>query len=99
MMTTSINAAMRDDWLTHAACRGLNPTLFFPERGEPLTNAKQVCDTCEVTTECLGYAMRHMIKEGVWGGKSERERRLLRRMLRLDTRQTPVDRVLSDANR
>lgn len=43
--------------------------------------AKQVCDLCspDTATACLDYAQRHRIKEGVWGGFSEQERKALRR--------------------
>ena len=67
------------DWMEQAACRGVNPDLFFPERGESIKGAKDVCHTCHVQTVCLDYALDHKETWGIWGGASERERRRLRR--------------------
>lgn len=65
-------------WRDHAACRGVDPDLFFPGRGEATAPAKAVCATCPVRAECLNYAMANGEKFGIWGGLSERERRRLR---------------------
>lgn len=61
-------------WVERAACRGLNATLFHPERGESADQAKAVCATCPVRTECLDYAMATDQQFGLWGGLSERGR-------------------------
>ena len=66
-------------WLTRAACRGMDPELFFPERGEPTEPAKAVCAGCPVRGECLDYALTNVERFGIWGGLSERERRAIRR--------------------
>lgn len=62
-----------------AACAGLDPNLMFPERGESTAEAKAVCAGCLVRAECLEFALVEVIKHGLWGGTSERERRRLRR--------------------
>ncbi len=62
-----------------AACLGLDPNLFFPDRGENIATAKAVCMSCQVRAECLEFALVECIKVGLWGGASERERRRLRR--------------------
>lgn len=69
------------EWADLANCRGVDPGLFFPERGEPTAEAKAVCAGCVVRADCLDYALVNGEKHGVWGGKSERERRGLRRDL------------------
>jgi hypothetical protein len=57
----------------------MNPATFFPERGAEATReAREVCSTCPVTAECLDYAMVTRERDGVWGGKSGRQRRQLR---------------------
>ena len=58
------------DWRNLAACRGLNPDLFFAERGDTLTvrNARAVCATCPVAAECLEYAIANDETVGMWGG-------------------------------
>ena len=66
-------------WQDYANCLGVDPDLFFPERGASTKEAKGVCGGCEVKTECLEYALRHGEKFGIWGGMSERERRRIRR--------------------
>jgi WhiB family redox-sensing transcriptional regulator len=66
-------------WKDEANCLGVDPDLFFPERGESTKQAKSVCAGCVVRDECLEYAIVNVEKFGIWGGKSERERRLLRR--------------------
>jgi len=69
------------EWWTFAECRGVNPELFFPERGEGRAEgaaAKAVCALCKVREPCLEYALANGEKSGVWGGVSERDRRRLR---------------------
>jgi len=65
-------------WLDRANCRGIDPQLFYPDRGEPTRQAKEVCTGCEVREACLDYALASGQKFGIWGGTSERERRALR---------------------
>jgi len=62
-----------------AACLGLDPNLFFPERGASVDAAKRVCMSCPVRAECLEFALVEVVKHGIFGGTSEHERRRLRR--------------------
>jgi WhiB family transcriptional regulator, redox-sensing transcriptional regulator len=66
-------------WQRSANCLGVDPDLFFPERGGSTREAKEVCRGCVVREECLQYALENGEKFGIWGGLSERERRRLRR--------------------
>ena len=66
-------------WQDRANCLGVNPDLFFPERGASTREAKEVCKGCVVREECLEYALANGEKFGIWGGLSERERRRIRR--------------------
>ena len=66
-------------WHDQANCLGVDPDLFFPERGASTREAKEVCRGCVVRAECLEYALSNGEKFGIWGGMSERERRRLRR--------------------
>lgn len=56
--------------------------LFFPE-GEPSIvrsaekEAKQICNGCPFKAQCLEYALTAHEPEGVWGGKTAKERELL----------------------
>ena len=66
-------------WQDQANCLGVDPDLFFPERGASTREAKEVCRGCVVRLECLEYALQNGEKFGIWGGMSERERRRIRR--------------------
>lgn len=63
-------------WTDQALCQGCDPALFFPTRGESSGPAKLVCFDCPVKARCLWAGMHE--KHGVWGGKSERQRRAMR---------------------
>lgn len=73
-------------WQEQANCLGVDPDLFFPERGASTREAKAVCAGCEVRVDCLEYALANGEKFGIWGGLSERERRRLRRQRALARR-------------
>lgn len=77
-------------WQDEANCMGVDPDLFFPERGASTREAKAVCRSCEVRVDCLDYALANGEKFGIWGGHSERERRRLRRQRNL-ARRTALD--------
>ena len=40
-------------WQDQANCLGVDPDLFFPERGASTREAKEVCRCCVVRGECL----------------------------------------------
>lgn len=68
-----------DDWMQHAACKGLTQ-LFFPSAAErPQARerreaaAREVCAGCGVRVTCQQYA-REQHEYGFWGGESEDER-------------------------
>ncbi|MFC8089349.1 WhiB family transcriptional regulator [Streptomyces sp. NPDC057301] len=72
-----------DDWRDQAGCRHEDPDLFFPigTSGPTLLQteqAKAVCRRCSVREECLRWALDTEQFIGIWGGKSEDERRALR---------------------
>ena len=73
-------------WWDFANGLGVDPDLFFPERGASTKEAKEVCRGCIVKEDCLEYALSHGEKFGIWGGMSERERRRLRRQRALARR-------------
>jgi WhiB family redox-sensing transcriptional regulator len=66
----------RPAWHRDAACRGMGAALFFPEgKGATTGPAKAVCATCPVVESCRAAGEG---ERGVWGGTSERDRRLVR---------------------
>nr|WP_148224286.1 WhiB family transcriptional regulator [Tropheryma whipplei] len=66
------------DWRARALCAQADPESFFPEKGGSTREAKKVCSSCAVRSECLEYALENDERYGIWGGTSERERRILR---------------------
>ena len=72
-----MTAVPREDWTVHAKCRGTKDALF-PEAAEQ-KRARLMCSGCPVRSECLAEALDNRIEWGVWGGMTERERRLLLR--------------------
>jgi WhiB family redox-sensing transcriptional regulator len=73
-------------WQRQANCMGVDPDLFFPERGASTREAKEVCRGCVVQEDCLEFALTNSEKFGIWGGLSERERRRIRRRRAVERR-------------
>lgn len=67
-------------WVEDAHCRtnGLNTDLFFPEQGATSRTAAQLCGPCTVKEECLRFALDNNQWIGIWGGRSGRERRIIK---------------------
>lgn len=66
-----------------AACRDADLELFFPEGTsgralEEAARAKLVCSGCPVRARCLDWALAHGASFGIWGGRTEQERRAQR---------------------
>jgi WhiB family transcriptional regulator, redox-sensing transcriptional regulator len=78
-MTVSIS------WRDDVACRDADPDLFFPvgttgpARGD-VDEAKRICRACPAQTQCLSWALDHGVTDGVWGGTTADERRVIRRL-------------------
>jgi predicted RecB family nuclease len=67
-------------WKSYGACRNLEDrSVFFPDpklghrAAEP---AKRICASCFVRAQCLDAALEHH-EMGVWGGTTEKERRMI----------------------
>lgn len=71
-----------EDWKLLRECKDVDPKVFFPERGNGLAIAKEICKNCIVREDCLDYAIKENIHHGVWGGTSERERQRIVRLRR-----------------
>jgi WhiB family redox-sensing transcriptional regulator len=73
------------EWLGRAACKGPLAEAFYPppqferkeERLARERRAKSVCADCAVRRECLDYALRIREPHGIWGGRTEAERRAI----------------------
>jgi WhiB family redox-sensing transcriptional regulator len=69
-------------WRQRAACRGVDPDIFYPSSDEEAEEAKAICRVCPVRESCLEYAIINRERDGVWGGATERERRRIIRQRR-----------------
>ena len=72
------------DWRHQAACRDVDPEIFFPvgTTGPALAQieaATSICGTCTVQQDCLDWALETGQDAGIWGGTTEDARRDLRR--------------------
>ncbi|WP_337993964.1 WhiB family transcriptional regulator [Actinomycetospora lutea] len=75
------------DWQARAACRDVDPELFFPASQDytaspnvrALIAAGEVCGRCPVRRECLTYAVDSGQTFGIWAGRSPVELRAIRR--------------------
>lgn len=68
-------------WRQKAECLGADTQLFFKEekgRGPHYLEGIEFCRRCDVTEECLEFAMRMHPIFGLWGGLSLSERKRLR---------------------
>jgi WhiB family redox-sensing transcriptional regulator len=66
-------------WQDRGLCAQTDPEAFFPVKGQPATEAKRVCASCEVKAECLEWALEYRQTFGVWGGLTPTERKKLQR--------------------
>lgn len=82
-------------WHTRGACHGMDvedaDAVFFPGPRDhaEIAEAKELCGWCPVRRDCLDFALENVLKEGLWGGLTEAERRPLHDNLhqRLDYRR------------
>jgi WhiB family redox-sensing transcriptional regulator len=66
-------------WMSHGACRGEDPELFFPITAvgpalAQVSSAKAICGRCPVQANCLSYALVTGQEDGIWGGTTWKER-------------------------
>lgn len=64
-----------EPWMEQAICSQTDPEAFFPEKGGSTREAKAICVGCPVRETCLEWALAKGERFGIFGGKSERERR------------------------
>lgn len=69
-------------WIARARCRGLDLTDFFQRNQHTARGALAICNSCNVRSECLQYAIENDMDYGVWGGLTERQRRAVARRQR-----------------
>lgn len=85
------------DWRHSAACRDVDPELFFaiedgPAVDEQIAEAKAVCAGCPVRAACLSWALRNL-SDGIAGGLTPDERRRAREADRSRNRRAAARRT------
>jgi WhiB family transcriptional regulator, redox-sensing transcriptional regulator len=90
----SVRGATWNDlsWRRDAACVSVPTETFFPvgltgQADSQTQLAKRVCASCPVRDCCLEFALRTNQDHGVWGGRTEEERRTIRRSRRAAARK------------
>jgi WhiB family transcriptional regulator, redox-sensing transcriptional regulator len=89
-------------WRHHASCAHLDTNLFFPvgltgSAIEQTNLVKSVCNDCPVQNQCLEFALRTLQDYGVWGGRTEDERRAIRRSRRAAARRSAAATAAAEA--
>jgi WhiB family redox-sensing transcriptional regulator len=73
-------------------CATTDPEIFFPEKGSKgqssyiVNAARRICNTCPYKNPCLEWAVVHD-EMGIWGGTTQKERRVHRRKLKSNKQQ------------
>ena len=70
-----VQISPRPAWQARAACRGVGPAHFYPEKGvqpDETAAARNVCRSCPVAGECEEAGKRE--RHGMWGGQTVDER-------------------------
>lgn len=94
-MTAIVDLFIGQPWMDDAVCVETDPDAFFPEKGGNPREAKQICNgskknaACPVRDQCLEWALANDERFGIFGGKSERERRELKRERPATPRKPP----------
>lgn len=76
----------RPDWFDQAACRTHPTQIFFTNNNDNRPDsrderaAKAICVDCPVRVDCLAFGLEERF--GIWGGRTPRERRQIRRIAR-----------------
>ncbi|MFF8997097.1 WhiB family transcriptional regulator [Streptomyces achromogenes] len=62
-------------WRDEAACREVDPDMFFTDNTHIVQQARKVCLGCPVRQQCTDYALEHGEWWGVWGGMTQTQLR------------------------
>ena len=79
-----------EDWRERAACRDVDPELFYPVSETDDGPAKAICDRCPVRPQCLNRAIETGEAFGVWGGTNPRERKKIRERRATEKRRRSI---------
>lgn len=67
-------------WRDKAACRDMDPDLFFPTTSSEERLALKACAQCPAICECARYAAEHALingypLQGVWGWREQEQKK------------------------
>lgn len=65
-----------------AACVGRQDVFFPPIGWQGTLDAREavaICAFCPIRQDCLDYAIENCLDHGIWGGKTTRQRRTIRK--------------------
>jgi hypothetical protein len=65
-------------WRSNGLCLRADPEIFFPGSHDDPNPALAVCHRCPVSAACLAAALDAGDCDGVWGGTTASERRMMR---------------------
>jgi WhiB family redox-sensing transcriptional regulator len=87
-VSTHLRIVQEEPWRRRAACRDMGTDVFFPagRSGRSpgmVKEARKVCARCVSKPACLAYALEWNIREGVWGGLTDKQRQNMRRDLKV----------------
>ena len=70
------------EWRDDASCKKMGNTMFFqtPHNNSKkvialIKEVKAICESCPVQKNCLDFAVKNEIKDGIWGGMTSSERK------------------------
>jgi WhiB family transcriptional regulator, redox-sensing transcriptional regulator len=88
-------AELDDEWKLYGACRDKDVNLWYEFDGSPVEEqerAKFCQNACKVIDKCLLWALYLPETHGVWGGKTEDERKQLLLQFKADKKRQKIER-------
>jgi WhiB family transcriptional regulator, redox-sensing transcriptional regulator len=84
-----------NDWRKSSACNAIDTNIFFPVGTtgyaiDQINLAKSICRDCPARLACLEFSLRTLQDDGIWGGHTEEERRVIRRARRVAARKAKL---------
>jgi WhiB family redox-sensing transcriptional regulator len=66
--------------MEQSACKGVDPEIFFDVAHKTMHATREkalgYCNVCPVIQDCLNHAIQNNIHVGIWGGMSNKQRRI-----------------------
>jgi WhiB family redox-sensing transcriptional regulator len=62
------------EWMFSANCDKTTQDLFFSKYKKEQDMAKEICNKCDVSLDCLKFAIDNECTSGIYGGLTPKER-------------------------